>query len=127
MGGILAFLGVDPLSLIGKFLGSLLLILPYLLVAGLIVGAYFYGSHNGTALCNAKQLQNIIDVQKKQIADYQNELHDQEITIAALQATIAVDDQAIADAKKKLPAIIVSGPGCDQPGTIIDLFNGVRK
>lgn len=127
MGGILAFLGVDPLSLIGKFLGSVLLLLPYVLVAGLVVGAYFYGSHNGTALCNAKQLQSIIDAQKKEIADYQNELHDQEITIAALNAQIAVDDRDLADAKKKLPTIIVSGPACDQSATFIDLFNGVRK
>ena len=123
----MGLLGLNPLSMIGKFVGGLLAILPYILVALLVVGSYFYGQHNGTIKCNAAQLQKVIDAKDIQLNWLKTQNQNQVIELDKLKIKNAALDNQTAITITKVKTVFKDIRVCDQGKDQIDLLNGVRN
>jgi Tfp pilus assembly protein PilO len=118
MGFLLSLFGSGAMSVIGK-------ILPYVIAMLVVVGAYFYGHHQGTIACHEKELQAVIDVQNAKMVELQKQYTDTQTKIADLNSK----NIAITDITKTVVQKIGQIPnpkGCEVGQNVIDLINQAR-
>ena len=118
MGWLLSVFGNEALSIIGK-------ILPYVIGMFIVVGAYFYGHHQGTIACRDKELQAVIDVQNQKMTELQKQYKDAQNKITDLNSK----NSAITDITRTVVQKIGQMPnqkGCVINKDVIDLINQAR-
>ena len=124
---IISALGINPASWIASALKTLAICLPFLLSAGLVVGAYFYGVGAGKSECNAAYLQTVINGKDLEIKSLKDQAKDYMATITGLNTRNKLLEGKVKDAKGRVVTVVKDLRECDQGKPLVDLLNGVRS
>ena len=116
------------LNMVSGGWGSIIMtVLPWVVGAGMLVGAYFYVDHRGferaQKLCNTANLEATITGQKLAIEDMKHQIEDGKDEIAKLKALKARDSQSRDNTKKAIENEVKDNRICDISPNVVRVFN----
>ena len=124
---LIKLLGVDPASWIASFIKIFVICLPFLLSAGLMVGAYYAGKNSATLKCDNSKYEQVIQTQQTQINNLINQSKAYKETIDKLQHKNDALESDLNVAKDKVHTVVIDKRECDQGQGTIDLLNSLRS